>query len=200
MIQQVNLYQASYSWEDDALPAAMVLKIVGAAAALFLVLWLVDLVRTSSVTSTRDAQAARMQELQAQLAEYSERAGRLVSDNSISSRVTELHEQLASKRRLLEALSSREAGNDEGFSSHLTGLARQTVDGVWLRSIAIGKGGHSLMLSGSTLSATAVPDLLQRLGEAPAFSGRQFRTFRLELSEARPDAIDFVLATEAEVQ
>ncbi len=196
MTQQVNLHQASLNWEDNALPASLVLQVVGAAVGVLVLVYLVTWFRASSVTGELDHQVTSMQELNLKLADYSERIGHRMEDGVLSSRVVALREQLEAKKRLLEALSNRSEGNSDGFSPHLAGLARRTVDGVWLRSIKISKGGQAITLVGSTLDAESVPVLLQELGNEVAFAGRDFQTFKLDQSNIREGAVDFVIATE----
>ncbi|MCP4005172.1 MAG: PilN domain-containing protein [bacterium] len=197
-MQQVNLFQASYRWEEDALPSEQILKIVGTAAALALLLYGVAWLRSSGFTGELGAQLEHMRQLNSQMIDSSERVASRVEDRTLSGRVAELRERLNAKKRLLSALSGRGEGNSEGFSSYLAGLAHRKVDGVWLRSIHLGKGGDSLKVVGSALAPEGVAELLDQLGNERSFDGRQFRTFKMKTSDERLGAIDFVIATEAE--
>ena len=120
MIQQVNLYQPSTSWEDSALNGALIGKLVGGMTALLLVLYAVSLVQMFAVKRDLGAQLALGEELDLKLAEFSERASHRIADGTLSGRVTVLREQLEAKQRLLETLSRSGDGNSDGFSPHLT--------------------------------------------------------------------------------
>ena len=66
-----------------------------------------------------------------------------------------------------------------------------------MREIRISDGGRTLALTGSTLAPAAVPELLEKLGREPAFSGREFRRFLLEQGPEGIQAVDFALSTHA---
>jgi len=67
------------------------------------------------------------------------------------------------------------------------------VRGLWLRSIAVGKGGAALLLEGSALDAQLVPKLVQALGQESPFAGRAFERLLIERPESRPRRVDFRL-------
>ena len=62
------------------------------------------------------------------------------------------------------------------FSSYFEGLARRTLDGLWLQDINISQGGRSIMLTGNTYKAELIPQLIKELKNEPAFRGITFRS------------------------
>ncbi len=106
-----------------------------------------------------------------------------------------LREHRDARLALLRDLGQREPGSGARFSSLLTGLARQDLDGVWLERIELADAGASIALVGRTLRAEDVPTFLRRLRNEPVFAGRKFRTFQLERGTDPGAGLQFRVAT-----
>jgi MSHA biogenesis protein MshI len=135
-------------------------------------------------------------ELSAQLEGLVQRASGWAEDPALVAGVQRLEAELQSKGRLLNALANETIEAEEGFSPFLLGLARRHVKGLWLREIAIEESGNILALKGSAIEPEAIPEFLEMLGEEPAFTGREFKTFGIGLGEDSDPVINFVLSTE----
>ncbi|RDE18856.1 hypothetical protein DV711_14660 [Motiliproteus coralliicola] len=97
--------------------------------------------------------------------------------------VDRLKQQLSQQQRFGELLA-RLAPQQQGlFSSLLTGLSEQALEGVWLSRIQTSDNGRRVSLQGYTGHAELVPKYLKQLGDAPAYRGAQFDQF--ELGEAQ---------------
>jgi hypothetical protein len=194
MKQQINLYQTAPSTWESSLPATTLIK--------FTVGLLVVLVAASVYTGVmawmQDEKLAEVREqkdvLSRQLAGLAKQEAERTADPEFAARVDALQEEVGSKTQLVDSLSARVVGDTRGFSSLLAGLARQHVDGVWLKKIEIGNGGQRLSLVGSALRADGVPELLEQLSSEGAFVGREFKTFELQLGDDTR-VIDFWLVT-----
>ena len=97
--------------------------------------------------------------------------------------------------RLPEELSARERNNRElqrliahlqllssqrntGFVAPLTALtAQHPPSGLWLSAISLTEGGRHIRLQGRSQDQELLPQYLQRLGQSPVFSGRDFARF-----------------------
>lgn len=198
MTQQVNLLQGEFS--NVALPffAETLVPALGAVLALLLLIYGYSLWKTwvperqlTSLEASKKSQATLLEELKKR------KAGRK-PDRALAAEVVALDHTVGGKNRLIEALTSHGLSNREGFSEHLLGLARQRVDGVWLRRIQITAGGRSMALAGRALSPEAVPQFIEELAPEPAYVGREFQTLLLQVPETGPPVIDFVLSTERE--
>jgi len=155
---------------------------------------------TSWRTSLLEAEQAR---ISAELGQEKIRVEALAStlaaratDEALATSIGALGAELEAKADLLGRLGSAGGPNDLGFSSHLTGLARRRVDGLWLQSIRLSAGGQSLELGGQTLAPARLPELLQLLGSEPSFAGRTFKSLRLERAAADSGAIAFWVSTD----
>ena len=195
-MQQVNLFQTSFHRERSWLSSSGILMATGAFAAVLLLLLGQSVVSTwlkqrevASLTAQKSEQVTRLKELKSQAADPGE-------GQVLESEIERLGHVLRARERLAEVLSPGMVGNTEGFSPLMVALARQRINGVWLREIKIADGGHYLSLIGSTLNSAAVPDLLEMLSEEPSFAGREFHDFRLEQSKSGAPAVDFLLSTQ----
>ena len=87
------------------------------------------------------------------------------------------------------------AGTGAAFSTILTGLARQDVDGLWLTRIELDEAGAHVALEGRALEAEEIPRFLRRLGREPAFEDRRFRQLELLRSDDGAAGLALRLAT-----
>ncbi len=207
MTQQVNLLQGEFS--NVALPffAETLVPALGAILALLLLIYGYSLWQTlaperrlTSLEASKKSQATLLEELQKR------KAGRK-PDPALAAEVFALDHTVGGKNRLLEALTSHGLANREGFSEHLLGLARQRVDGVWLKRIQITAGGRSMALAGKALSPEAVPKFIEELAPEPAYVGREFQTLLLwnaalmePLEARRLEADNRIASLELEIQ
>ena len=195
MMQQINLYQEKFHREQSWLQARGILAMSGAFAGLLLLLYAQAFfsawfhVRSVADLELRKAeQEQRLQELKAQIPGPAQ-------GQVLVGEIEALTKELRVRQRLYEVIAPGTGGNTEGFSSHLVGLARQRIQGVWLQAIRITEGGDDLMLVGHTLKPEGVPDLLEKLGSEPAFMGRDFRRLILERASEDTNTVRFTLST-----
>ncbi len=197
VIQQVNLYQPGFEREQSWLSSVGILMITGGVGALLLLFYAQVLVSTWLQGRVVAGLEANKAEQTSRLAGLKEHAESQVDDEVLIAEIESLSQEVRAKQRLSEVLSPEAFANTDGFSSHLVALARQRIHGVWLREIRISDGGRSLALTGSTLAPAAVPELLEKLGREPAFSGREFRRFLLKRAPQGSQVVDFELSTHA---
>jgi hypothetical protein len=122
------------------------------------------------------------------------------ADRALQVEVERRENERAAKSELLRLLSSQSLGNTQGFSPHLTALARRRVNGVWLREIRLVEGGGELWLAGSALEPELVPRLLQHLRDEAPFAGTTFRRLRVERAADDAGYVDFGLDTSGEAE
>ena len=195
MIQQVNLYQPGFERDQSWLSSLGLLTITGGVAALLALLYAHALVSTWLQGRVVAGLEVRKAEQTSRLEGLKQQAQSQTDDQVLIAEIESLSQEVRAKQRLFEVLSPEAFANTDGFSSHLVALARQRIHGVWLREIRISDGGRRLALTGSTLAPAAVPELLEKLGREPSFSGREFRRFLLERAPDGSQAVDFALST-----
>lgn len=198
MTQQINLYQPAVMIKTSPLAARRLLLAVVVGIGLLLlgygvVRWQVW--RAEGYLADIKAQQLVAQERIADLQQsYSTRQ----YSETLARQVVQLRAEKAARLPLLTLLADHSPDQFSGFSEHLRGLAREDLDGVWLREIALADGGHSLVLQGSALRAELVPRYVQRLSRQASFAGLEFASLVISRSEERKEAVDFVLRSTLE--
>lgn len=194
VIQQVNLYRGGAD-KDKIDASARVLLLAGVGILLtVLLLALAGEFYLSRLTSERQQLAGQLRAQQAGVDRMRDSLPSLEPDPFLESelqRLQQSHRGLADNLALLRAHSMQQGA---GFSPVFAGLARNTLDGIWLNKVGLADGGAGLWLRGQTSEPALVPRLLQTLAVEPAFQGRTFRkvTFERRTVGERP-LVDFEL-------
>jgi hypothetical protein len=132
----------------------------------------VRLTKTAAQTSAQlVAQKAALQVVEKKIAERPKLA-------DIVAQIDALKQQAAESQQLLSLLRSE--GASEGYSGHLTTLARITEDGVWLTGAKISNGGKTVSITGRSLRQESVLRYAQRLNDQ--FSAQEVQLTAMELT------------------
>jgi len=192
-LQQVNLYQDELKTQKLNYSALMLLQlsiillVVFSAAAGFKAFQLQQ--HQSGLVEKQQKQKIAMANLQKLQAELSLRK----KDKTLSRKLTEKTKELANKQKVLGILSQDEFGNTKGFIEHITGLARQRIDGLWLTQIRIAGGGTDVALHGTTSKPALLPKYLQRLSAEKAFAGTEFQSLLMQRQDKKKHWLNFSL-------
>lgn len=191
-MQQINLYQASLRRPRQVLSLAQ----VGLAAGVLLGVLLLGsglqwwgMLHNQQLLQTVKTEQA---ELEAAITALTEQLASSSNDSELKKTLSKKETELQDKQFVLEALTGRHFGNNQGFAEQFTGLARQHLEGIWLTGLYIHAGGEKLNLQGSTYEPELVPLYLQRLAQEPSFTGIEFKTFLMQRAE-KSSQIDFDL-------
>ena len=191
--QQVNLYQdelRKVKLNYSALMLAqlsVVLLVVFSAAAGFRYFQVQQ--HQSSLVEKQQKQKIAMAELQKIQAELSLRT----KDTVLAKRILDKTKELSNKQKVVGILSRDEFGNTKGFIEHVSGLARQRIEGLWLTQIRIAGGGTNISLQGTTSKSLLVPKYLQRLSAEKAFVGTEFQSLVMARQEKKKQWLNFSL-------
>ncbi len=101
---------------------------------------------------------------------------------------TRLPEELSARerdnrelQRLIAHLQLLSSQRNAGFVAPLTALtAQHPPSGLWLSDISLREGGRHIRLQGHSQDQELLPQYLQRLGQSPVFSGRDFARFDVQ--------------------
>jgi len=100
----------------------------------------------------------------------------------ITAQIDALKARTGESQELLNLLRSG-TGESEGYSGHLTTLARISEEGVWLTGVKIADAGKTVSLAGRSLHREAVLRYAQRLNEQFSARGVQFSAVELTAPE-----------------
>lgn len=178
MSQQINLIDPALRPRRDWLqfkvvaPVALACLAVVVAASAFL-RW-----ERRALEVREGAVNAQLKTSQERLQALAQSVGQRVGDPRLAAESELLATEI---RQRQEVLGELERGRGQGprFSEDLRGLARQTMDGLWLTAFAA--GGDSLEIRGRMLDSSLLPAYIRRLNAEPAFQGRRFDA--LDVSE-----------------
>lgn len=197
MSQQINLYQEQFRRRRQALDTVqMTLAIAG----LLIVLaawggW--EYWRASTAEARLEAARDRLVVAEDRVADLRERLAALREELDDNGELARVREEIQAKERLLRYLDEGPLAERAGFSPYLEGLARRTVDDLWLHSIVLRDGGKRLRLEGHALSPASIPELIDALGEESVYRGHAFRALSIDRPEDAHWRVDFVLASDA---
>lgn len=192
-LQQVNLYQDELKKQKLNYSAAMltqvslILLVVFSVAAGIRYFQLQQ--HQSLLAENQQKQKMAMANLQKLQTELSKRK----KDASLSKRILSITKELANKQKVFGILSQDEFGNTKGFVEHVSGLARQRIEGLWLTHLRIADGGTDVALHGSTLKPSLLPKYLQRLSAEKAFAGTEFQSLLMARQEKKNQWMNFSL-------
>lgn len=192
-LQQVNFYRDDLKTQKLNYSASMLLQL---SIVLVVVLSAFAGFRAFQIQQQQNAlevmqqkQKLAMADLQALQAELSTQ----VKDTSLTKQITQKTTELANKQKVLGILSKDEFGNTNGFIEHISGLARQRIDGLWLTKIRIAAGGTDVALRGTTSKPALLPKYLQRLSAEKVFVGTEFQSLLMSRQEKKNKWLDFSL-------
>lgn len=190
-MQHLNLYsQLDHIVEPPFSFRQMILAVV--------FIFTIMLVVSAWLAVGKSSQSAQLQPLLQQqqlvsdeLEQLRAQKSRMEKDNTIDQKIAALNNDVLFRRRLLETLDPVSTNPDSGFSEHLQGLARQSVDGVWFTNIFLQEGGLLLSLSGRAKSPELVPQFLKKLAAEPIYQGHRFQIFKINSPEDSVNIWDF---------
>jgi len=192
-LQQVNLYQEELKKQKLKYSAVMMLQLISVLIVIMSVVsgikyWQLNQQQKSRVTFQQKQKIA-MAELQKTQQELSVRQ----KDIKLVRRLAEKTKELTNKQKVLGILNQDKFGNTKGFVPHISGLARQKIDGLWLTRLKIAEGGVNVELHGTTSKPSLLPKYLQRLSAEKIFSGTEFTDMLIARQEKKTSWLDFSL-------
>ncbi len=197
--QQVDLYQRRFRRTKVMFSAWQVVRL-----SLFLVLALAATSvythhQTTELQLKADHLAQQSKKLESQISAIG-RSNEPTRQQSVEQAIAQLKQTRNSRQRALSKLGTQNEYRNRLFSSYFEGLARRTLDGLWLQDIHIEQGGESIRLVGNAMEAELIPDFIKELKNEPAFRGITFRSATVTEQSTRGgvDSLLFSLLTHAD--
>ncbi|WP_148861637.1 PilN domain-containing protein [Marinobacter fonticola] len=195
MIQQINLYTDELRPKREPLQARSAgVLLVALVAVLILAGGFARWEYSTAVEEQRTLQQ-QVNALQDELAVLETTVAAKVEDPDLVAAMRQMDREAQQRRQVLSQVETLVVIDGPRFSAYLEALARQTLDGLWLTTIDLGRSSSDLRLTGVTRAGERVPQYLQRLSAEPAFIGREFHSFALDRAEDR-QLIQFSVATD----
>ena len=194
LVQQVNLYRG-VNPVDAANAGSKVLLFTGVATFLLvLMLAVTGEFYLHGVSADRTRVAENLRNREAQLAKFETTLTRAEPDPFLAAELERIRRVNDKLNRNLVAIAGHAGTGSGGFSAYFSGLARNTLDGLWFNNVAVSAGGEEMLLRGQATEPELVPRLLQTLAKEQVFAGRTFRKVSFERKELDAGAVvDFEL-------
>jgi hypothetical protein len=185
MSQQINLFNPVFLKQKKhfsalAMLQALALVLTGMAALHGYGIWQIGKLERVFADAERE-----LSERRARVLRISKEFSPQGRNKQLEDEVVRVEGILRRRQELLSELKTGAGGNVEGFSRYLSALARQSIQGVWLTSIAFGGQANELVIKGRALNGELVPPYVSSLGKDPALAGRPVSALQLS---ARTDA------------
>ena len=189
MAQQINLYNAALRRQRQWLSLANVVLLTGLFAVHLVGIGMVLRTQASARLEAAKSLDGRLTSLRAEVAQL---AGQLIggaSGDQAARELADLKQQVAMRREVLDALqhgtglTALKEKTAIGFADYLRGLARQSVDGLWLTGFSVGQGGGGMEVRGRMLAVDRLPAYIKRLNGEATFKGRQFVSLNISRSD-----------------
>lgn len=177
--QQINLYVPALRREPPPLHAQMLLEL----CAIFLVVLVVwgGVNSWRAVAIRNDIEAVNVQVKLASDQLQALQGQRPVSQSErLDRQIQQLETAIEQHRVIGSLIQAQNLGNANGFSAHLTGLARQYEAGVSLQGFELSAGGREVQMQGVTDQAEQVPRYLAKLRAEPALTEARFGVLTIE--------------------
>jgi len=191
-MQQINLYSQLDHVVTPPLAAIHQLWILAVglllAVLVYTLMWFGNGSRTEELRTLQhrgQASTAQLQLLQA-------KKQSLLNDDSLDNSITHLQQEVLFRRQVLASVNV-DQHLPASFAAHLSGLARQHIEGMWFTQVLLQRGGRDLALKGRSQRPEYLPQYLQKLSAEAVFAGHQFRVFRMTTPPERRDLLDFEL-------
>ncbi len=186
MTAYINLIDPQFV-PRTVVPSAAQLAVAGIVAALALIAaGMIVRRQAAEIESQVQTQAARLAASRDRLAALGKTIAARHADAALVRQIEETETLVMIRREVVAAIGAGAAGSEQGFSTLMQALARQTLEGVWLTAVSVAAGGEQLTLSGRTMDPALLPVYLHKLNAEPAFRGRSFA--ELKMGEPKPAA------------
>lgn len=197
MAQQINLYDARLERRRDWLALHYVAGLAGALAVLVGVSGYLVRMDLPALTAQAATAESQLEAVRAQVAKLEGQVAERKPDPGLI-RELEATQRLLGARSEVLATLRRSLGPDvHAFADYLRGLARQSVNGLWLTGFSIGAGGKGMEIRGRTTDPALLPEYIRRLNREAAFQGQTFAALKLEAAKsAKPAATGTAVTTE----
>ncbi len=194
LVQQINLYRGNQSANGSTAQSRGLLLAGLGALVLVLVLAGAGELYLQQVASDRETVAQRLNTRQTELASFKSTLTPRAVDPHLESELSRLRETRDRINANLAAIAQHADSASGGFSDYFSGLARNTLDGLWLNNVAVSAGGSEMRLKGQAIEPELVPQLLRTLAAEQAFAGRAFRKVTFERRELKSgEVVEFEL-------
>jgi cell division protein FtsB len=180
MSQQINLINPTLIKQKDLLTRPRIIMAYGLLLLFVLAFAAYTWHQVTDLLATKSQLAVALEKRQAELAQLTTARAPRAPNQALVAQLALLESKQNVQTQLLEMMNRGQVSQEKSLASYMRGLAKQTMDGLWLTGFSIDQANHSVTLRGRTLNADALPDYMHQLGQEPVFSGQLFGGLRIQ--------------------
>lgn len=196
--QQVNLFQPIFRKERKLLSFRVLLQASVVVFVLLMLMYGYGIRQTTRMQADLAQLQGQLDRRVAQVGELATRLAQRKTDTSAAQELARLDQEVAARRRVVDALTRVRDTYTRGVSGYMESFARQAPKGIWLTGFVVQAGGEVLVIRGSALKPALVPSFLQRLTEEATLAGTHFGLLQIEREDSASRQVDFTLYTGSE--
>jgi hypothetical protein len=182
MYQQVNFYRTEFITRKQRFGSGALLVVSGIIVAAMIAAYLFGTYQMMGIKSQLKAAKGQESAAQERLENFDPNRG-VSEEDSWSQRLQAAKRALQDQELVLTMVADSSLGEIEGFSRHLTSLARQDTDGLWLSRIRLTALGDNTQIEGQAIRPDLVPLYLQSLAIEEPFADQRFHQFTIDRPE-----------------
>lgn len=195
-MQQINLYFPEF--QPNREPLRSIHMLWGLAA------FVVVLVLASFLSAQKNRERAQdivqqrhqLEQMKAKVAQLEQqRPQSNLAD--LDAQAVNLTQELKRREQIYQVIANRNLGNNNGFSSHIRALGKQSLESVSLEAFSLQSGGNYVELAGTAQAVDQVLLYIQRLQTESAFAQSSFGVLVAEPRENQAGVFRFSLARPA---
>lgn len=179
MIQQINFLNSSLKPKQQPFNVTTILIMTGIAVLVMTLFTLYGYKQSFDLQTNLDELTAQAETMQMRMEEAKQTLKPREKSQLLVAKQLRLENDLHAARRLAALLRTELGSQGEPYSAYFRGLAVSTLQGLWLKQLAISHGGQRLNLSGETLEPELLPRLLQTLSSQKVFKGHNFNNVQM---------------------
>ncbi|MBI4985571.1 MAG: hypothetical protein HZC24_09580 [Rhodocyclales bacterium] len=188
MSQQINLYDPALLKKRELLTVA---NLAGLALVLLLAVGAwggVARMELAALEAQGKVLAPQLKAQQEQVVQIGKQLAAAKPDPRLEAELTAARSLLAVRSEIGAALKKGVGAEAPSFAEFLRGLARQSLNGLWLTAFKVGENGANMEIRGRMLDPALLPEYIQRLSGEPAFKGRAFADLKVAPPQAAGQA------------
>ena len=186
MSQQINLINPALRPKADWLGFNVVAPVALACLLVVVVAAVWQRVEQRSLAAREAAVGVQLKAAQERLQALAKALGERTGDSSLVGEAQKLSAAVQRREEALKVLEATGPARRTSFSGAMAGLARQSMEGLWLTTFAA--GGEDLEIRGRMLEPSLLPTYIRRLNGEPLFQGRRFDALDIQDVVPKPAA------------
>jgi len=180
-MQQINLYTAEFRPQRQWLTPQLCVQLWGGILVVGLLIAIAQSWHGHRLRGEMNALQAQVDNEKTSLAADQAALALRKPSPALTTELERSNAEEAAKNELLEALQAGALSGKQGYTPILVGLARNTMEGLWLTAIEI--GGGDVNLKGATRRADFVPEYIDKIVSDNGVGPREYRSLKLQTDD-----------------